>query len=108
MGTVFSGGGKRERDQRPINENSLGLDIWLFVKTSDNKWNINHGRVKPVLEAEQHGPPSIKKATDVTKEMWARQDTKRKIKGETPSHHHHQRFKEQSRGTGPKGTLQLI
>lgn len=66
------------------------------------------GELSLVLEAEQHGPPSIKKATDVTKEMWARQDTKRKIKGETPSHHHHQRFKEQSRGTGPKGTLQLI
>lgn len=48
-----------------------------------------------VLEAEQHGPPSIKKATDVTKETWARQDMKRKIKGETPSHHHHPRFKKQ-------------
>lgn len=48
-----------------------------------------------VLEAEQHGPPSIKKAADATKETWARQDMKRKIKGETPSHHHHPRFKEQ-------------
>lgn len=48
MGTVFGGvGGGRQGDQRLINENSLGLVIWLFVTTLDNKWNINHGRVKP-------------------------------------------------------------
>lgn len=36
----------RERGWRLINEKPVGLNIWLFVKTLDNKWNLNHGRVK--------------------------------------------------------------
>lgn len=54
--------GKGERGCRLITENPLGLDIWLFVETLDNKWNMNHegveldsqGRVAVPLHQEGH------------------------------------------------------
>lgn len=80
------GGSEGGGGWRLINENPLGLGIWLFVKTLDkkqNQANRNHDGVKLGSQSSTVPPPS--RPLTLKNEPWTRWDMKLKNQGKDPT-----------------------